>query len=129
MSLHRLLIFYKKGPGAIVAARPKSLCCRLGEPACCSWTLLYNQIRDRQSGRYFYGIEKNAIATGQKNMEGIELAATVAAAAALLKSAQFPLHGWLDRSNGNTNACIRIASIAAPQCRTFPHIRLAYVHE
>jgi NAD(P)H-quinone oxidoreductase subunit 5 len=91
LALHRLLLFYPHRRGAVVAARKKFVVARLGDAALIgAAVLLY-----RSAGT---GDLEQVFATA-RDAEGA-LGATGAAAvlivvAAMLKSAQFPTHGWL----------------------------------
>jgi len=128
MSLHRLLIFYKERPGAIVAARKKFIVARLGDACLLAVVLLlYNQFETGNLEDIFTAL-KNAIATGQ-NMEGIELAALLLAAAALLKSAQFPLHGWLIEVMETPTPVSALLHAGLLNAGPFLIIRMAYVME
>ncbi|MBN3521073.1 NADH/ubiquinone/plastoquinone (complex i) [Algoriphagus lutimaris] len=94
MSLHRLLVFYKERPGAIIAARKKFIVARLGDVSLLAAAiLLYSQFGTGNLEVLFQTIKSN-LATGI-SMPGIELVAVLLASAAILKSAQFPTHGWL----------------------------------
>ncbi|MBC2650890.1 oxidoreductase [Novosphingobium flavum] len=88
--LHRLLLFYPDRPGAQRAARKKFVTARIGDAAligaaACLW-LAYGalDIQTILAGARAGGGGQWAIA-----------AATLLALAAILKSAQFPTHGWL----------------------------------
>nr|WP_294564876.1 NADH-quinone oxidoreductase subunit L [uncultured Rhodopila sp.] len=94
LALNRLLLFYPERPAALLAARKKFVASRLGDlcliGAC---VLLY---------RAFGSLDYAAIFAGADTMRGV--AQTPAAAhaiaillvcTAMLKSAQFPTHGWL----------------------------------
>lgn len=89
LCLNRLLLFYGDRQAAILAARKKFVVSRLGDAALIvAAILLY---------RHFGSLEYDAILT---NLEGVASAvltpiALLLASAAVLKSAQFPLHGWL----------------------------------
>lgn len=82
VTLHRLLLFYPGRPAAVLAARKKFLISRAGD-ACllAAMALLY---RDCGS------LDIVAVLQTPPGAAGVLLAA-----AAVLKSAQFPLHGWL----------------------------------
>ncbi|TRX58863.1 NADH/ubiquinone/plastoquinone (complex i) [Fulvivirga sp. M361] len=88
--LHRLLVFYKERPGAIIAARKKFILARLGD-ACLlvAIVLLYLQFNTGNLEVIFQAIQTSPSAFS------IEAVAILLASAALLKSAQFPTHGWL----------------------------------
>ncbi len=89
-ALHRLLLFYGDRPGARRAARKKAIVSRLGEAALLAAIVVLA-----------FGYGTTDIATILANAGTTEAvgttwtAAALLAVAALLKSAQFPLHGWL----------------------------------
>ncbi|WPB85852.1 NADH-quinone oxidoreductase subunit L [Sediminicoccus rosea] len=92
--LHRLLVFYPERHGAQLAARKKYVASRLGDVALIAALLLI-------LGR-FGTLEFGAIFAATAALSGsddpgiaIHLAAVLLAFAAIVKSAQFPLHGWL----------------------------------
>jgi len=89
LCLHRLLVFYKKRPGAIIAAKKKSIVARLADISLLIGFVLLYQIFGTGNLEIIF----------QNVREGISpLLATATifiALAALLKSAQFPTHGWL----------------------------------
>lgn len=94
MSLHRLLVFYKDRPGAIIAARKKFIVARLGDVSLlAACILLYFQFETGNLEVIFQSTQGN-LASGI-SMPGIESVAILLALAAILKSAQFPTHGWL----------------------------------
>lgn len=94
LGLHGLLLFYAGRPAAVLAARKKFLVSRLGD--CClgaAVALVYGSV-----GTLEYAGLAEAIAglRGQGEQPlALQAAAVLLAGAALLKSAQFPLHGWL----------------------------------
>lgn len=91
-ALHRLLVFYPERPAAAFAARKKFIVSRLSDAALLTSLVLI----DRAIGSLDY----SAIFSGAAALRGsavpieIHLAAASLVVAALLKSAQFPLHGW-----------------------------------
>lgn len=91
ISLHRLLLFYSDRPGAQLAAKKKFILARLGD-ACLliAIVLLYNQFGSGNLEVIF-----NAIKSSSQVSPKLELAAFFLALSAILKSAQFPTHGWL----------------------------------
>lgn len=94
MALHRLLVFYRERPGAVVAARKKFIVARLGDACLLAASIsLYSLFGTGNLELIFEGLQEN----GQMGprTEGVEAAAWLLAVAALLKSAQFPTHGWL----------------------------------
>ena len=88
--LHRLLLFYPERPGARRAARKKFMTARLGDV---SLIAAFGLLAARYGTADIEGLV-HAVRT-----EGGGAATTAAAAlfalAAILKSAQFPTHGWL----------------------------------
>jgi NAD(P)H-quinone oxidoreductase subunit 5 len=90
LSLHKLLLHYPERIGAQRAARKKWLTARLGDAAMlAAMALLF----------IAYGTgDLAAILEAARAEQGAERATWIAAAlaiAAILKSAQFPMHGWL----------------------------------
>ena len=88
--LHRLLLFYPDRVAAQRAARKKFVIARLGDAALIAGAVLLAMAYD--SG------DIGAIGQAARRGEGGDLAVAVAgflALAAVLKSAQFPTHGWL----------------------------------
>ncbi|NHE57111.1 proton-conducting transporter transmembrane domain-containing protein [Cyclobacterium plantarum] len=94
ISLHRLLVFYPERPGAQIAAKKKFILARLGDAAVLlAIGLLYNTFGTGNLEIMFTAI-KNDFSSGNGSM-ALELSALFLALAAVLKSAQFPTHGWL----------------------------------
>jgi NAD(P)H-quinone oxidoreductase subunit 5 len=90
LGLHRLLLFYPDRPAARRAARKKAVFARLGDGALAGAALLL--------GFGFGTADIAAIAEAARAGQAPGIAAAAAALlalAALLKSAQFPTHGWL----------------------------------
>lgn len=88
--LHRLLLFYPQRVAARRAARKKFITARLGDAALLGATLLL--------AAAYKSFQIGTIMAAARSGAGGELAAGAAAliaAAAMLKSAQFPAHGWL----------------------------------
>jgi len=88
--LHRLLVFYAERPGAQRAARKKFITARLGDAALISAAVLL-------SLAYGTGDIGHILASARAGEGGglAVAAAALLALAAMLKSAQFPTHGWL----------------------------------
>ena len=94
VSLHRLLVFYKERPIALVAARKKFIIARLGDTCLfLSLLLLYLEFETGNLELIFQAIKMN-LSSGVVSTH-LEFAALFLSFAALLKSAQFPTHGWL----------------------------------
>ncbi len=89
LCLHRLLLFYPQRRGAVIAARKKFIAARLSDVCLVVACVLL--------AREFHTTDIAAISAlaraGGDWQPG--LAAVLVAIAALLKSAQFPAHGWL----------------------------------
>lgn len=94
LALHQLLVFYPERPAAQLAARKKFLASRAGD-ACLLLAL--------PAAWFSFGsLELPAIVAATDAMRaegatppGVHVMALLLALAALLKSAQFPVHGWL----------------------------------
>ncbi len=94
LSLHRLLVFYGERPNAVLAARKKFVASRLGDLCLIgAMVLLYKTFGTLDYAGIFSGAE--AMRFVAVTPEFIQAAAFLLVVAALLKSAQFPLHGWL----------------------------------
>jgi NAD(P)H-quinone oxidoreductase subunit 5 len=93
LSLHWLLLYYRDRPAAVLAARKKFITARLSD-ACLlgACVLLASSFGSSDIGT----ILQRARALDAAAVSGSMQAATLLlACAALLKSAQFPTHGWL----------------------------------
>jgi NAD(P)H-quinone oxidoreductase subunit 5 len=91
LALHRLLVFYPNRPRAIIAARKKFIVARLGDVSLLAgFIILYTYFGTGNLEIIFQGIIFNDF-SGYP----LEIAALLIAIAAILKSAQFPTHGWL----------------------------------
>jgi NAD(P)H-quinone oxidoreductase subunit 5 len=89
--LGKLLLFYRNRPAAILAARKKFIASRIGD--------LCLAVAIGMLWQLFGGLDYGSIFAGAKAMTGatpaISVAALLLVVTAVLKSAQFPLHGWL----------------------------------
>ncbi|HSF54261.1 MAG TPA: proton-conducting transporter membrane subunit, partial [Algoriphagus sp.] len=128
MSLHRLLIFYKERPGAIIAARKKYIVARIGD-ACllAAFLLLYSQFGTGNLELIFQEIQTN-LASGS-TMMGIEAVAVLLVLAALLKSAQFPTHGWLIEVMETPTPVSALLHAGLLNAGPFLIVRMAFVME
>ncbi|MHB2169326.1 NADH-quinone oxidoreductase subunit L [Alsobacter sp. R-9] len=94
IGLNRLLLFYGNRPAARLAARKKFVVSRLGDLCLViAAALLFAQFGRLDFAGIFAGAE-SLKAAGQAPA-AVTTAAVLVAVAALLKSAQFPTHGWL----------------------------------
>lgn len=93
LALHRLLVFYRERSAAILAARKKFVTARLGDLCLIGAALLL--------ARAFGTIDIASMLARARELgpgavpPGVPWATLLVAVAALLKSAQFPAHGWL----------------------------------
>jgi len=93
MALHRLLVFYRDRPAAITAAYKKFLTARMSDLCLIAGSLvLYFTFG---TGDVTAILESARGAAEGAVPHGVGYAALLIAFAALLKSAQFPAHGWL----------------------------------
>jgi len=93
LALHRLLVFYPERPAAAVAARKKFVTARLGDLCLLgAAVLLYGAFGTADIATLLESARALAPETAPA---GVPAAALLIAVAALLKSAQFPTHGWL----------------------------------
>lgn len=93
LALHHLLVFYGHRRRAVVAARKKFLAARIGDAFLIAGAaLLYARFGTGDLQAIFDGVR--ALPAGWA-LGQVELAALCLAVAAMLKSAQFPTHGWL----------------------------------
>jgi len=94
LGLHRLLVFYPDRPAAQLAARKKFLASRAGDIC----LLIAAGLLYRMAGSLDYSdIFKAAHALHKDRgvFDSTDAIALLLVVAAMLKSAQFPLHGWL----------------------------------
>lgn len=90
LSLHQLLIFYVERPAARNAARKKFILSRVADSALVAAAILIGV-------GYGTGDIATIIQAAREGIEpwGTDLAVALLGLAAILKSAQFPTHGWL----------------------------------
>lgn len=92
LSLHRLLIFYGERPKARLAARKKFLVARFGDACLAAAAILLAASFGTGS---IAGILEGAQSAVGNAAYATHVAAVLIAIAAILKSAQFPTHGWI----------------------------------
>mgnify|MGYP005824317101 CR=1 FL=1 len=94
LGLNKLLLFYPERQSAVLAARKKFLVSRLGDLCLiAAMVLLHQAFGSLDYAVLFAGAE--AMRLGGDIPAVIHAVAILLVVAALLKSAQFPLHGWL----------------------------------
>ncbi|HVY65068.1 MAG TPA: proton-conducting transporter membrane subunit [Gammaproteobacteria bacterium] len=94
LGLHKLLLFYPERRAAQLAARKKFVLSRLGD-ACLigAAVLLYSAFGGLDYPTLFQGAA--VLAASGSDPAAVQAAALLVALAAILRSAQFPLHSWL----------------------------------
>lgn len=123
--LHRLLVFYNHRPGALVAARKKFILARLGDVCLlAAVVILYNLFGTGDLETIFTAI-RDSQTLG--NLPGVEWAAILLVLVALLKSAQFPTHGWLIEVMETPTPVSALLHAGLLNAGPFLIIRMAYV--
>ncbi len=92
LCLHQLLMFYSNRPSAVLSAHKKFIASRIGDVSLLIAIFLI--------GTSLHTLEFNEIFEQMSAMEGempasLQVASLLIVLSAVLKSAQFPLHGWL----------------------------------
>jgi len=92
LCLHQLLMFYRERPAAVLAAHKKFVASRIGDLSLLGAIVLI--------GLSLHTLQFDELFRTLASMEGplpiaLEIAALLIVIAAMLKSAQFPFHGWL----------------------------------
>ena len=91
LALHTLLLFYHERPGAIIAAKKKWLTARVGDVLLIAAAFfLYDEFGTADIAAMLQAAGQMTTFTASA-----QIACVFIALAALLKSAQFPSHGWL----------------------------------
>lgn len=94
LALHRLLLFYPERPQAVLAARKKFIVARVGDACLFLACLLMAAAFGSLDIAAIHTAAASALSQGEIPAAA-ELATGFLVVAALLKSAQFPTHGWL----------------------------------
>jgi NAD(P)H-quinone oxidoreductase subunit 5 len=94
LCLHRLLVHYRERPGAQLAARKKFVLSRLGDAALLGAVAVAGATFGTLEYDGLFAAAEPLRAAGEIPLAAHALAALLVASA-VLKSAQFPFHGWL----------------------------------
>jgi len=94
LTLHQLLVFYADRPRAIIAARKKYILARLGDLLLIIAAVLLARAFATTDIGLLKAAFSDALASGTVPA-GVGVAAVLLALTAILKSAMFPVHGWL----------------------------------
>ncbi|MEZ5143005.1 MAG: proton-conducting transporter membrane subunit [Acidimicrobiales bacterium] len=125
LALHQLLAFYRDRPRAVLAARKKFIVARVGDGfLVTAAVLLYVHFGTGNLQAIFDGAaaEPAGWAIGP-----VSLAAVCIAVAAMLKSAQFPTHGWLVEVMETPTPVSALLHAGILNAGPFLAIRMAYV--
>lgn len=128
LALHELLVFYRERRRAVTAARKKFIAARIGDVfLLLAAVLLYQHFGTGDLQQIFDG----AAATAQNgwSVSTVELAAICIVVAALLKSAQFPTHGWLVEVMETPTPVSALLHAGVLNAGPFLAIRMAFVLE
>jgi NAD(P)H-quinone oxidoreductase subunit 5 len=126
LALHQLLLFYKDRPRAVLAARKKFLAARIGDAFLISGAvLLYRHFGTGNLEQIFAGA-RDTVALSWR-LDTVELAAMAIVIAAMLKSAQFPTHGWLVEVMETPTPVSALLHAGILNAGPFLAIRMAYV--
>ena len=94
LALHRLLVFYNERRGAVIAARKKFIVARLSDLCLLVAAILFARAFGVTDLGALAEAARAALAAGTIPA-GVGVASVLVVAAAALKSAMFPTHGWL----------------------------------
>lgn len=95
LCLHKLLVFYPERPAAELAARKKYVVSRIGEAALVgALALIYDRFGTLDYASIF-AATNTLRASGADIGTALHVASLLVVIAALIKSAQFPLHTWI----------------------------------
>jgi NAD(P)H-quinone oxidoreductase subunit 5 len=125
ISLHRLLLFYTDRPGAQLAAKKKFILARMAD-ACLLIAIIFLY---QQFGSGNLEVIFNALKNSASISPSLEWAAFFLALAAVLKSAQFPTHGWLIEVMETPTPVSALLHAGLLNAGPFLLIRMAFVME
>lgn len=127
LALHRLLVFYPERRRAVLAARKKFIVARTGDAFLASAAvLLYHQFGTGNLERIFVGVRAMH---GSSTSGSVQAAGVCIVVAAILKSAQFPTHGWLVEVMETPTPVSALLHAGILNAGPFLVVRMAYVVE
>jgi len=91
LTLHGLLLFYRERKAAVIAARKKFIAARVGDGCILGAAVLLHRVFGTGDFTTIFAEAQRMVVAGAE----VEVATVLLAIAAVLKSAQFPTHGWL----------------------------------
>lgn len=94
LAFHRLLLFYPERKGAVIGARKKFIVARIGDVCLVSAALLVGSTFGTADLSAVFDAAQAAREAGEIS-PALSVGAVAIAIAAILKSAQFPTHGWV----------------------------------
>lgn len=128
VSLQQLLLFYNDRPRARIAAKKKFIVARLGD--LCLLTAFMLLYAEFETGNLEAIFQKINISFATENTSVfIELSAILIGASAILKSAQFPLHGWLVEVMETPTPVSALLHAGLLNAGPFIIIRMAFIME
>lgn len=126
LTLHQLLIFYKERPRAITAARKKFIAARLGDAFLLIASILLYQEVGSGNLEVIFNYFETALAQNSSSYI-MEWTAILMALVAVLKSAQFPTHGWLVEVMETPTPVSALLHAGILNAGPFLMVRMAYV--
>jgi len=128
LALHQLLVFYGERPLARLAARKKFVIARIGDVfLLVAVVLLYRHFGTGDLGQIFAGVTRTTGSETAWTLGTIDLAALGLVVAAILKSAQFPTHGWLVEVMETPTPVSALLHAGILNAGPFLAIRMAYL--
>ncbi|MBX3178287.1 MAG: oxidoreductase [Candidatus Hydrogenedentes bacterium] len=94
VALHRLLLYYQDRPSAVLAARKKFICSRIGDAFLVLAAILLYAAFGTGDIAQMLKMAREMSESGEAPTSAVAAALSLVMAA-LFKSAQFPVHGWL----------------------------------
>lgn len=128
LSLHKLLVFYKDRPKALIAGQKKFMLARTGDAFLATAVLLlWREFSTGDLGTIFAAIKSEEIISPGWTLSVVDIAAICLVIAAVLKAAQFPTHGWLVEVMETPTPVSALLHAGILNAGPFLAIRMAYV--